>query len=121
MNFKLIALLIVPAALAGCGVMQSHPLAAPPPNRGGPRATFDPLLACAQEQKLQAVKHPDSVNVRLDGGAWVQFMDQPNGFNMVVVGAADVAAADAAKHRGDAIYTCATARLAAAAGAPPPR
>lgn len=114
MNRKLIAALV---ALAGCGPIQSYPLAAPP---SGARATFDPLLACAQEQKLQAVKHPDSVNVHVEGGAWVQFMDQAHGFHMVVVGAADPGAAEAAKHQGDAIYACATARVAAAGGAPPP-
>jgi hypothetical protein len=102
------AVLVLPAALAACGAVHSYPLVPP---KEGPQSVFPGLVACAAAQHHPYARHPDSVNVEVDPGVWVQYMDQPNGFNMVVVvikSSPDAQArAEQAKAKGDAIYRCA--------------
>lgn len=121
----LVAALAVPL-LAGCGAVYSYPLPAP---AAGARDLFGPIGQCAAAQNLPSAKHPDSINVNAVPGAWVQYMVQPNGFNMVVVvhdssgGAQAIGErAAAAKAKGDEIYACAerSPRVASAAPPPPP-
>jgi hypothetical protein len=101
-------LLALPAVLAGCGAIQSYPLVPP---TTGPQSTFPGLVACAARQHYQTAQHSDSVNVQVDPGVWVQFMDQPTGFNMVVLVTEKSPDADArakaAKAKGNDLYACA--------------
>lgn len=110
--------------LAGCGAVYSYPLPASP---GDARDMFAPIGQCAAAQNLPSAKHPDSINVNAVPGAWVQYMVQPNGFNMVVVvhdtsggGPAIGERAAAAKQKGDEIYACAARAPRVAGAAPPP-
>ncbi len=107
---SILVLSALPVVLAGCGGFHSYPLVPP---RDGPRSTFPGIAACAAAQKLQVARHPDSINVQVDPGVWVQLMDQPSGFNMVVVVTQSSPDADAragaAKAKGDALYACALA------------
>src|SRR5262245_61653748 len=107
---SILALATLSAVFAGCGAIHSYPLVPPP---RGPRSAFPGIAACAAAQNLQIAQHPDSVNVQVDPGVWVQFMDQANGFNMVVVVTQSSPEADAraraAKAKGDALYACALA------------
>jgi hypothetical protein len=105
---SLLLALPVLAAIAGCGPMRVYPLVPP---KDGARSTFTGIAACAARENYKIAQHPDSVNVETDKGVWVQFMDQSNGFNMVIVtmdsSPETQAKADAAKAKGDALYQCA--------------
>jgi hypothetical protein len=108
---KTIALMLsCVCALAGCGAVRSYPLPMP---RGGPQAIFPAIADCATAQRLPISRHPDSVNVEVDPGVWVQFMDQGQ-LNMVIVvmqsGPDANVRADGARQKGDAIYRCAAGR-----------
>jgi hypothetical protein len=108
------AVLAVVPLLGGCvAAVQSYPL---PASGDGGRALFASIASCAAAQNLEAVKHPDSVNVRAVPGAWVQYMAQGSGFNMVVVvddasGGRDAVhrRTAAAKQKGDELHACAEA------------
>ena len=110
------------AVMAACGgSAATFPLALSA--QDAPRS-FAPIHACATEAKLQAVDHPDSVNVQYDSSTWIQYMIQVNRFNMVVVIGDEVPPPDRqkrvddAKAKGDSLYQCAMARGLAPAGAP---
>ena len=114
-TFSVLATGVLLCTVAACGSVQSYPLIAP---AAGPRAAFSSIAACAEERQHQVTEHDDSVNVEVEAGAWVQFMDRGSSLDMVIVGAVDSAQATRAKTEGDAIYSCAEARLAASSPAP---
>lgn len=101
------------SALGACAASQSHPLSV---SATEGRALFTSIATCAADRKVEAVQHPDSVNVRATAGAWAQFMAQGSQFNLVVVvddstggPQAMQERAAAAKKTGDEIFACAVA------------
>jgi hypothetical protein len=128
MNRGFVAALLALAPLAGCAAVHSYAL---PLSGAEARAYFDPIAVCASQRNLDNVKHPNSVNVRAVPGAWVQYMVQNGGLNMVIVvddgsgGPETVRHRSlAAKRRGDEIFACAQAAgpqpIAPVAQAQPP-
>jgi hypothetical protein len=108
-----VAVLAVFPILEACGAVQTHPLSV---SANDGRALFPSIETCAAERKLEAVKHPDSVNVRAVPGAWAQFMAQGPRFNLVVAvedqsggPQAMQERAASAKKVGDEIFACALA------------
>lgn len=97
------------ASTVSCGTHRSFRL---PLSAAEARGTFPPLAVCAGAEGLQAVEHPNSINVRYDTSTWVQFMIQNDHYNMVVIvddgvpEAERPARVDAAKVKGDALYAC---------------
>lgn len=107
----LAALLVGCGILAGCSGMASYPL--PFSAVDAPRS-FAPLRVCASQQGLEAVVHQgSSVNVKIEGGTWVQYMIQNADYNMVVILGGGIPEAEranrmsAAKAKGDELFACA--------------
>lgn len=96
---------------AGCGTVKQYRL---PVSGFAARSTFAPLAACATQQHLEAVEHPDSFNVRFDPETWIQYMIQGDQYNMVIIVGKGVpeeqreARAISAKQKGDELFGCAT-------------
>lgn len=96
---------------AGCGTVKQYRL---PVSGFAARSTFAPLAACATQQHLEAVEHPDSFNVRFDPETWIQYMIQGDQYNMIIIVGKGVpeeqreARAISAKQKGDELFGCAT-------------
>ncbi|MFO0759470.1 MAG: hypothetical protein U0359_23465 [Byssovorax sp.] len=107
----LVVALLLGASVAACGGFSSTPL---PVGVDKARDTFAPIAACAAKSGFEIAQHPDSVNVQVEPGIWVQYMIQGPSYNMVVVLSGDVpegeraARMTAAKKKGDEIFACAT-------------
>lgn len=98
-------------AVAGCGTVKQYRL---PMSGLAARSTFAPLAACATQQHLESVEHPDSFNVRYDPDTWIQYMIQGDLYNMVIIVGKGVpeeqreGRAMTAKQKGDELFGCAT-------------
>lgn len=74
--------LFLAMALAACGAWKSYRL---PLDAYKAHDTFAPIAAVAGQEGLQAIEHPDSINVQYDDATWIQFMVQNDQYNMVIL------------------------------------
>lgn len=94
-----------------CGAAKSYRL---PVGVDKARQTFAPIAACADRVGLTISEHPDSIHIRLDDTAWIQYMIQNQQYNMVLIVDEKKVPQnelqkkfDEARAKGDEIFACA--------------
>jgi len=112
-----IGILIVTVGLAACGAARSYRM---PIDASQARETFSPIATCAERKGLMISEHPDSIHVKYDETAWIQYMIQNEQYNMVLIvddkavtGADLEAKFTEAQKVGDELYACAEQHMGA--------